>query len=68
MVAAVMGSSVRVRWVPLRLRSAPTSPVPWTGRWANSSSRGDLTRGFVLLLAPLIYIDHQYDNYIHLQV
>lgn len=45
---------------------APTSPFPWPGRWANSSSVPSVC--FVPLLAPLIYIDHQYDNYIHLQI
>lgn len=45
---------------------APTSPVPWPDRWANSSSVPSVC--FVPLLAPLIYIGHQYDNYIHLQI
>lgn len=45
---------------------APTSSVSWPGRWANSSSVPRVC--FVPLLAPLIYTDHQYDNYIHLQI
>lgn len=45
---------------------APTSPVSWPGRWANNSSVPSVC--FVPLLAPLIYTDHQYDNYIRLQI